>query len=1072
METAGQKKATLPDRGSGKTIGRLVRALAAASLLLAVMAVATVPADAAPTLTVGAPLAGSSTNDSTPTIAGTTSDGLDPITVDVYAGPIVAGTPLALEATPSGESWSTQAPALEDGTYTVVASQDETLTSEPGASEPVTFTVDTTPPGVSLEPIATLLDTSTPSFDGAAGALPGDAGTVSLQIYAGSSASGTPLEEVPAPVSGGGWSASSGKALVDGTYTAVAVQLDEAGNEGRSVARTFTIDTVAPKPTLDAVATPTRDSTPSFGGAAGKAAHDEQAVTVAVYAGTSVAGSPVASGAASVSAGNWSFTAKALADGTYTVQATQRDEAGNEGHTAAATFVVDTKPPAVTLNALPAFGHNSKPSLGGAAGTEAGDAASVKLAIFAGTTATGSPVETVKATPSGGTWTASPAKALKDGTYTALAEQLDEAGNIGVSSPTTFTIDTVAPKPTLDAVATPTNDATPTFEGTTGKAAHDEQAVTVAVYAGSTVSGVPVTSGAANVSGGNWSYTAAPLADGTYTVQATQRDEAGNEGHSSTATFTIDTKAPLVTLTALEALVNDATPTFSGAGGTEAGDVKSVKLAIYDGTAVAGTPVETFKAAVGGGVWSGTPSKALADGTYTAVAEQADEAGNVALSQTTTFTVKTKGPNVSLEPVPAWIRSHAPTFAGGLELENGGVGKVTLEIYPGTKEKGAEPIQSVTVEPPGTTWAATVAGELPDGTYTAEATQPDKAHNVGHSIARTFTIDTTPPALTLALSAPSTSDGLETVSGVAGIARGDRRQVTVELFAGTGTEPGTAEETVTVNASETGAWSATLAGLAPGQYTVLAHQSDEAGNVATTEPSTFTVSSTPQPPSSSGQAASPPAASFTWAPATPAVGQLVTLASSSTNGSSPIASYAWDLAGSGQLAPGTAVATTSFATPGPHVVRLQVSDDNGMSSGVAQTIDVAAAPATLMQPFPIVRIAGSETSFGARVKLLTVQAPVGAKIQVTCAGRGCKTKAENRVVAASSKAKVPAGATTVAFPRFERALYAGAKLQIRVTKAGQIGKYTSFTIRRNKLPVRSDSCLQPVASKPSACPSS
>jgi len=42
-------------------------------------------------------------------------------------------------------------------------------------------------------------------------------------------------------------------------------------------------------------------------------------------------------------------------------------------------------------------------------------------------------------------------------------------------------------------------------------------------------------------------------------------------------------------------------------------------------------------------------------------------------------------------------------------------------------------------------------------------------------------------------------------------------------------------------------------------------------------------------------------------------------------------------------------------------------------------------------------------------------------------------------------------------------------LQIRVTKSGEIGKYTSFTIRRKKLPVRVDACLRPPSLSPSLC---
>ena len=60
----------------------------------------------------------------------------------------------------------------------------------------------------------------------------------------------------------------------------------------------------------------------------------------------------------------------------------------------------------------------------------------------------------------------------------------------------------------------------------------------------------------------------------------------------------------------------------------------------------------------------------------------------------------------------------------------------------------------------------------------------------------------------------------------------------------------------------------------------------------------------------------------------------------------------------------------------------------------------------------------------------------------------------------------------VEFPRFERSLRAGVTLEIRVFKAGMIGKYTRFVVRRGKLPLRDDACLALAGVKPMACPSS
>jgi hypothetical protein len=63
-------------------------------------------------------------------------------------------------------------------------------------------------------------------------------------------------------------------------------------------------------------------------------------------------------------------------------------------------------------------------------------------------------------------------------------------------------------------------------------------------------------------------------------------------------------------------------------------------------------------------------------------------------------------------------------------------------------------------------------------------------------------------------------------------------------------------------------------------------------------------------------------------------------------------------------------------------------------------------------------------------------------------------------------------ATPIEFPRFERLLPAGITLEIRVSRPGEVGKYTSFAIRRGKLPKRRDSCLDPGGVKPMPCPSS
>ncbi len=282
-----------------------------------------------------------------------------------------------------------------------------------------------------------------------------------------------------------------------------------------------------------------------------------------------------------------------------------------------------------------------------------------------------------------------------------------------------------------------------------------------------------------------------------------------------------------------------------------------------------------------------------------------------------------------------------------------------------------------------------------------------------------------------------------------------------------------------------GAWSATFGGLSPGVYTTRAEQSDDVGNVGFSEPVTFTVKApTVTPPANEPEPTTtattksvsappaPPAASFQWFPATPRVGEPVTLVSTSTDPTGPITGSAWSAAPNGVFTGGSSTFATSFSTPGSHVVLLRVTGAGGVSSSVAETIPVTLLEPTLMQPFPVVRIAGTENASGARVSLLTVQAPVGATVNVVCHGPGCPNRAQSVVASTGSgKSKVKAGVVTIVLQRFERSLRAGVVLEIRVSKPGQIGKYTRFTVRHGKLPTRVDTCLSQAGIKPIVCPS-
>jgi hypothetical protein len=107
----------------------------------------------------------------------------------------------------------------------------------------------------------------------------------------------------------------------------------------------------------------------------------------------------------------------------------------------------------------------------------------------------------------------------------------------------------------------------------------------------------------------------------------------------------------------------------------------------------------------------------------------------------------------------------------------------------------------------------------------------------------------------------------------------------------------------------------------------------------------------------------------------------------------------------------------------------------------------------------VVRIRGKVTGSGARITLLSVRAPSGARVTVGCTGSGCPVR--------RSSARAARRATV--FPRFHRYLRAGVTLQVTVTKAGYVGRYTRFRIRGGVAPARVDGCLTAGSTRSAPC---
>jgi PKD repeat protein len=228
-----------------------------------------------------------------------------------------------------------------------------------------------------------------------------------------------------------------------------------------------------------------------------------------------------------------------------------------------------------------------------------------------------------------------------------------------------------------------------------------------------------------------------------------------------------------------------------------------------------------------------------------------------------------------------------------------------------------------------------------------------------------------------------------------------------------------------------------------------------------------------------------PVVTLSASPDTPAVGAPVTFTATASDPDGTVAATDWDLDGDGQFDDGTgAVVTKSFATAGSRIVSVRATDNAGVATIAFRTIEVSgpsegqsgaaaagggpsssasSAKLAMLSPFPVVRIRGVILRGSARLNLLSVKAPAGARVKVVCHGRGCPKKK-------SVVLRVASGKSAVRVRSLERRLRSGAVIEVFVTAPGRIGKYTRITIRSNAAPARRDLCLQPGGSKPGACP--
>jgi hypothetical protein len=146
------------------------------------------------------------------------------------------------------------------------------------------------------------------------------------------------------------------------------------------------------------------------------------------------------------------------------------------------------------------------------------------------------------------------------------------------------------------------------------------------------------------------------------------------------------------------------------------------------------------------------------------------------------------------------------------------------------------------------------------------------------------------------------------------------------------------------------------------------------------------------------------------------------------------------------------------AAPPPAATPVPPAPTPVPNNGAVLHQNGVAKKAKMLRPTPVVRIRGRLTRDGANVTLMTVRAPKGAHVSVSCTGSHCPHSALRR------------GGGLTRYSKLERVWKSGTRLTVRISKPGYVTKISVITIRRGSAPGRVDRCLYPGHKRTQKCP--
>jgi hypothetical protein len=182
-----------------------------------------------------------------------------------------------------------------------------------------------------------------------------------------------------------------------------------------------------------------------------------------------------------------------------------------------------------------------------------------------------------------------------------------------------------------------------------------------------------------------------------------------------------------------------ATPTLRGTASVGPGDGAAVTVGVFSGPAATGAPVRLLTGTLGaGGSFAVSVEPALADGTYTAVAEQQGLAAD-GYSAPETFAVRVHPPALTLVLPGNGVNVSVGSlqFSGADGATPLDVPIVSVALYRGPVAAG-RPIGVVSVRTTGPAWSLRWPVSLPLGFYTVLAGQRDSAGHTAITPPHTF----------------------------------------------------------------------------------------------------------------------------------------------------------------------------------------------------------------------------------------------------------------------------------------------------------------------------------------------